>query len=118
MHGSFGRSNTFNFMAAYGPDFKKQFVDRAPISNADIQPTLAKILRLKIASNGKLNGRILEEALLGGPSSVPFKRHVEIAKPAANGKTTVLMYQQVMKQVYFDWACFQGKGASSQDMCP
>jgi hypothetical protein len=118
MHGSFGRSNTFNFMAAYGPDFKKQFVDHAPISNADIQPTLAKILRLKIASNGKLNGRILEEALLGGPSSVPFKRHVEIAKPAANGKTTVLMYQQVMKQVYFDWACFQGKGASSQDMCP
>jgi hypothetical protein len=118
MHGSFGRSNTFNFMAAYGPDFKKQFVDHAPISNADIQPTLATILRLKIASNGKLNGRILEEALLGGPSSVPYKRHVEIATPAANGKTTVLTYQQVMKQVYFDWACFRGKGASSQDMCP
>jgi hypothetical protein len=43
---------------------------------------------------------------------------VQIATPAANGKTTVLTYQQVMKQVYFDWACFQGKGASSQDMCP
>jgi len=40
---------------------KKQFVDHAPISNADIEPTLAKILGLKIASNGKLNGRILEE---------------------------------------------------------
>src|SRR6266550_42846 len=118
MHGSFGRSNTFNFMAAYGPDFKKQFVDHAPISNADIQPTLAKILRLKIASNGKLNGRVLEEALLDGPSSVPFKQHVEIATPAANGKTTVLIYQQVMKQVYFDWACFQDKGASSKTMCP
>jgi hypothetical protein len=118
MHGSFGRSNTFNFMAAYGPDFKKQFVDHAPISNSDIQPTLAKILRLKIASNGKLNGRVLEEALLDGPSSVPFKQHVEIATPAANGKTTVLIYQQVMKQVYFDWACFQDKGASSKTMCP
>ena len=118
MHGSFGRSNTFNFMAAYGPDFKKQFVDQAPISNSDIQPTLAKILRLKIASNGKLNGRVLEEALLDGPSSVPFKQHVEIATPAANGKTTVLIYQQVMKQVYFDWACFQDKGASSKTMCP
>jgi len=68
-------------MAAYGPDFKKQFVDHAPISNSDIQPTLAKILRLKIASNGKLNGRVLEEALLDGPSSVPFKQHVEIATP-------------------------------------
>jgi hypothetical protein len=118
MHGSFGRSNTFNFMAADGPDFKKQFVDHAPISNADIQPTLAKILELTIASNGRLNGRILEESLLGGPSSVPFKSQVEIGPYAANGKTTVLVYQQVMKQVYFDWACFLDKGASSKTMCP
>jgi len=93
-------------------------VDRAPISNADIQPTLAKILGLKIASNGTLNGRILEEALVGGPSSVPSKRHVEIAPYAANGKATALVYQRVMKQVYFDWACFLDKGASSQVMCP
>ena len=118
MHGSFGRSNTFNFMAAIGPDFKKQFVDRAPISNADIQPTLAKILGLHIASNGRLNGRILEEALLGGPVSVPYKSHQESGQTAANGKTTVLTYQQTGKQVYFDWACFQEKNLSSQMMCP
>jgi arylsulfatase A-like enzyme len=117
MHGSFGRGNTFNFMAAIGPDFKKQFVDDAPISNADIQPTLAKILGLKIASHGKLNGRILEEALAGGPSSVAYKRRVEIAPYAANGKTTVLTYQQTAKQVYFDWACFGDKNISSQ-ICP
>src|ERR1700730_5225959 len=114
MHGSFGRANTFNFMAAIGPDFKKQYVDEAPISNADIQPTLAKILGLKIASNGKLNGRILEEALLGGPTSVPYKSHMEIAPVAANGKSTVLMYQQMAKQVYFDWACFRDKRGSGQ----
>src|SRR4029077_8434076 len=41
MHGSLGRAITFNFMAAIGPDFKKQFVDPAPASNADIEPTLA-----------------------------------------------------------------------------
>ena len=118
MHGSFGRGNTFNFMAAIGPDFKKQFEDRAPISNADIQPTLAKILGLRIASNGKLNGRILEEALLGGPSSVPYARRAEIAPFAANGKTTTLIFQKTAKQVYFDWACFQDKGVSAQMMCP
>ena len=118
MHGSFGRGNTFNFMAAIGPDFKKQFEDRAPISNADIQPTLAKILGLRIASNGKLNGRILEEALLGGPSSIPYTRRVEIAQSAANGKTTILVFQKTAKQVYFDWACFQDKGVSVQMMCP
>jgi|SRR5579872_319197 len=118
MHGSFGRSNTFNFMAAFGPDFKKQFADRAPISNADIQPTLAKILGLRVESNGKLNGRILEEALLGGPASVPYESRQQSGQAAANGKTTFLKYQQTGKQVYFDWACFQDKHFNSQMMCP
>jgi hypothetical protein len=105
-------------MAAIGPDFKEQFVDRAPVSNADIQPTLAKILGLRIASNGKLNGRILEEALLGGPSSTPNERHLDIAQRGVKGKATILMYQQMKKQVYFDWACFQDSGTSAQTMCP
>src|SRR5208283_313855 len=30
MHGSFGRGDTMNFMAASGPDFKTGFVDDAP----------------------------------------------------------------------------------------
>src|SRR5882724_7774508 len=114
MHGSFGRSNTFNFMTAIGPDFKKQFVDRAPISNADIQPTLAKILGLKVASNGKLNGRVLQEALVDGPGSMPFKSHLAVAQPAADGRATLLRYQQMGEQVYFDWACFQDKHLNSQ----
>jgi hypothetical protein len=118
MHGSFGRGNTFNFMAAIGPDFKKHFVDESPISNADIQPTLAKILGLRVASTGKLNGRVLEEALLGGPASAPYKRRVDVAQRSVNGKTTVLTYQQMKKQVYFDWACFQDVGTSAQTMCP
>src|SRR5262249_30346354 len=41
MHGSFGRQDTFNFMAASGPDFKKGYVDAAPSSNADLPTTLA-----------------------------------------------------------------------------
>jgi hypothetical protein len=118
MHGSFGRSNTFNFMAAIGPGFKKQFVDRAPISNADIQPTLATILGLKISSNGRLNGRILEEALLGGPSSIPYNSRLEIAQSASNGKTTVLKSQRTARQVYFDWACFLDRRQSDRAMCP
>jgi Type I phosphodiesterase / nucleotide pyrophosphatase len=44
MHGSFGRGDTFNNMAAIGPDFKTGYVDTAPVSNADVVPTLAKIL--------------------------------------------------------------------------
>jgi arylsulfatase A-like enzyme len=119
MHGSFGRANTFNFMAAIGPDFKKQFVDHAPASNADIAPTIAKILGLEVASKGELKGRVLQEALAGGPSSVSYKRRTDIAKSAANGKTTILMYQQVARQVYFDQACFKNAPATkTQSKCP
>ena len=42
-HGSFSRAETRNFMAAIGPDFKAGFADPAPVSNADIAPTLAQI---------------------------------------------------------------------------
>ena len=107
MHGSFGRGNTFNFMAAIGPDFKKQFVDQAPISNADIAPTFAQILGLNIASKGELKGRVLKEALAGGPPSISFERRTAISEGAANGKKTILMYQQTAKQVYFDRGMFQ-----------
>ena len=47
MHGTFGRQDTFNFMAAIGPDFKTSFVDNTPVSNADVAPTLAQILGLR-----------------------------------------------------------------------
>ena len=119
MHGSFGRANTFNFMAAYGPDFKKYFVDQAPISNADIEPTLAAILGLKVPSRGKWNGRVLREALAGGAPSVSFKRETAISKSASNGKQTVLMYQQIGKQLYFDQACFvTAPAAKTKTSCP
>lgn len=68
MHGSFSRANTFNFMAAFGPDFKKRFINPAPVSNADIAPTLAHILGIDLLSKskGKLVGRVIKEALPGG----------------------------------------------------
>jgi arylsulfatase A-like enzyme len=119
MHGSFGRANTLNFMAAIGPDFKKQFVDQAPISNADIAPTLAQILGFDIAGKGELKGRVLREALAGGPPTVSFERRTSISEGAANGKKTILMYQQLAKQVYFDQACFRNAAATrTQNTCP
>jgi hypothetical protein len=67
MHGAFSRADTFNFMAAIGPDFRQHFVDPAPVGNADIAPTLAHILGFERADgHGDATGRVLEEALLGG----------------------------------------------------
>ena len=104
MHGSFGRDNTFNNMAAFGPDFKSGYVDRTPASNADLTPTLAHLLGFELPSHGNLRGRILTEALKGGPEDVRYQRKV-IQSGQAGGNSTVLFYQQVQGQTYFDEAC-------------
>ncbi|HEY4972071.1 MAG TPA: alkaline phosphatase family protein, partial [Steroidobacteraceae bacterium] len=63
MHGSFGRDNTFNFMAAIGPDFKVKYRDELPAGNADITPTVLQLLGWQSRARGVLTGRALDEAL-------------------------------------------------------
>src|SRR6476620_3510556 len=53
MHGSFGRGDTMNFMAAIGPDFKAGYADPLPVSNADVGATAAKIMGLKTMPKGE-----------------------------------------------------------------
>jgi hypothetical protein len=106
MHGSLGRDNTFNNMAAIGPDFKRGFVDAAPVSNADIARTLATILRLPLPGTGDLEGRVLFEALSGGPGFIPFLRATAISFEASSDRATVLQYQEAAGRRYFDVACF------------
>jgi hypothetical protein len=106
MHGGFGRESTFNNMAAIGPDFKKG-PDPAPVSNADIAPTLAKIMGIPLKSEGPLAGRVLEEALLGGPSPSSVLRE-QTALPAPGKLQTVLVYQEYAGKRYFDKACLAG----------
>ena len=55
-HGSFSRAETRNFMAAIGPDFKTGYADPAPISNADIAPTLAHVMGLRASGQRRAQG--------------------------------------------------------------
>jgi hypothetical protein len=108
MHGSFSRADTWNFMAASGPDFRKRFRDDLPASNADIGRTIARILNLNIPSAGLLRGRIVNEALVGGrPERV--SAHTVMSAPAANGLRTVLRQQRVGETLYNDVAGFPGR---------
>src|SRR5438046_7587139 len=66
MHGSFGRGDTLNFMAAIGPDFKGGYVDALPVSNADVGATAARLLGLKTTPKRELIGRVLSEAMPNG----------------------------------------------------
>jgi arylsulfatase A-like enzyme len=108
MHGTFSRADTMNFMAAVGPDFKRGFVDEAPVSNADIGQTLAHLLGLKIPFKGGLRGRVAEEALPGGATPAVSSGTLR-SKPSASGIETVVNYQQVGSSRYFDAAGFPGR---------
>ena len=108
MHGSFSRGETLNFMAAIGPDFKAGFADPAPVSNADIGKTLAHVLGLNIAAKGKLQGRVIAEAMPGG--AAPKVSSGALHGPtAADGHATVLVYQETQGTRYFDAAGFPGR---------
>jgi len=108
MHGSFGRGDTMNFMAAIGPDFKAGYADALPVSNADVGATAARILGLTQKPNGNLIGRVMTEAMPNG--ATPKATSDSIKSPAsANGLRTVLNFQRVGSQRYFDAAGFPGR---------
>ena len=108
MHGSFGRGDTMNFMAAIGPDFKSGYVDALPVSNADVGATAAKILGLTQKPKGNLVGRAMTEAMPNGTTPKATSGSVK-SEPAAGGLRTVLNFQRVGSQRYFDVAGFPGR---------
>jgi len=108
MHGSFGRGDTLNFMAAIGPDFKSGYVDPLPVSNADVGTTAAKLLGLTPKPKGNLVGRVITEAMPNGATPWGFSGTVT-SQLSANGLRTILKFQRVSKQRYFDVAGFRGR---------
>ena len=130
MHGGFGREVTFNNMTALGPDFKRGFTDPLPVSNADIAPTLAHIMGLQLPALGKLQGRVLNEALQGstrqgarnesashseaGHGNAPA-RHLSVSSsPTAAGRVTTLLYQELHGHRYFDSATLTEKSGKAK----
>ena len=63
-HGSFSPTDVHISLMAHGPDFKSGFFDTLPSANVDLAPTVARILNLTMPD---VQGRVLEEALEGGP---------------------------------------------------
>jgi hypothetical protein len=108
MHGSFGRGDTLNFMAAIGPDFKAGYIDPLPVNNADVGMTIAQLLGLRPANAGGLTGRVMSEALPNGVVPKSFDGSI-VSKPSASGLQTVVKFQRVLSQRYFDVAGFPGR---------
>jgi len=64
-HGSMSPWNVRNTFLAWGPGFKKRTTVTTPVGNLDVAPTVLTLLGL--AEGGALDGRVLTEALDGGP---------------------------------------------------
>ena len=64
-HGSFSPTDVHISLMAHGPAFKSGFIDTLPTANVDLAPTVARILNLSMPD---VQGRVLEEALQGGPT--------------------------------------------------
>jgi predicted AlkP superfamily pyrophosphatase or phosphodiesterase len=114
MHGSFGRGDTMNFMAAIGPDFKAGYVDALPVSNADVGATAAKLLGLTPKPHGELIGRVMTEAMPNGATPKATTDTIK-SSPSADGLRTVLKLQRVGSQRYFDAAGFPGRTVGLDD---
>ena len=115
-HGGFGRDQTFNNMAAMGPDFKPGFADPLPMGNIDIAPTVAKILGFEMPSTGSLKGRVLQEALAGGEAGKAPAMQTLVSAPTSDGLATVLEFQEFQGVRYYDKACIIAKDAPQR--CP
>ena len=64
-HGSMGRSELRNVLFARGPHFKQATTLNTPSGNTDLAPTILRVLG--IDHGHRMDGRVLEEALTGGP---------------------------------------------------
>ena len=117
MHGSLGRDNTFNNMAAIGPDFRQGFTDRLPVGNADIAPTAAHILGLQLPDTGQLQGRVLSEALSGAVDGRAPQVQTLVSSGSATGRATVLHYQEIEGRRYLDDACFVELARAARQSC-
>ena len=66
-HGSMSRHEIKNILFASGPSFKSTLKLDTPSSNLDLAPTILRILG--ISGEWEMHGRVLDEALAGGPDA-------------------------------------------------
>jgi arylsulfatase A-like enzyme len=107
-HGSLSRSDTANFMAAIGPSFKSAFANHAPVSNADIAPTLAHLLGIELPASGTLKGRVMTEILNDGADVVSTRKDI-VSDPSPEGLRTIVNLQYVGDTPYFSAGGFEGR---------
>src|SRR5262249_22651833 len=79
-HGTTSPFDIHNTLIAAGPDFRERVTSDVPTSNADIAPTLLRLLGMPVGS--RMTGRVIDEALKTGraPGSIAVTHETLTAK--------------------------------------
>ena len=85
-HGSFSPTDTHISLMASGPDFKSGLHDPLPTANVDVAPTVGRILKFSMPD---AQGRVLEEALRGGPPITEYAVVNKTHRSSIRGGLTV-----------------------------
>ena len=83
-HGSMSRHEMNNVLIARGPGFKQAARVKSPTGNVDIAPTALGLLGLPVPDD--VDGRVLMEALVGGPDSVEWTSTTRSAERTLEGR--------------------------------
>ena len=82
-HGSMSRHDMNNVMLARGPSFVRGARVASPTGNADVAPTVLRLLGLPIPPD--MDGRVVSEALTGGGGAVEWTSEIRRAERRLNG---------------------------------
>jgi arylsulfatase A-like enzyme len=101
-HGSMSPWSIRNTCFAWGVDFKRGVEVRVPASNVDLVPTILAIKGL--SADTSYDGRVLREALLGGPDEeqVAVETRVLTTKTDGGHYQAAIQFSTVEHQRYID----------------
>ncbi len=104
-HGTSSPWDIHNTLIAFGPDFKSKTQIKTPTSNADLAPTICKLLGISPAPT--MTGRIIEELLDDGPDARDIKILEREYRSEAHGKNAGYKVEANESSVngvdYLDW---------------
>ncbi|HEY4282520.1 MAG TPA: alkaline phosphatase family protein [Chthoniobacterales bacterium] len=101
-HATLSRFDMHNTLVAAGPDLQRGKSDNLPTGNVDLAPTVLSILKIPVAN--KMDGRVLDEALItGGAPAKPETQTIEATRRFPTGVwRQSLRVSRVGTTVYLD----------------
>ena len=101
-HGATSPYDIHNVLIAAGPDFRSHATSDAPTGNADLAPTLLRLLGLPVPAG--MTGRVIDEAFEDGPapSSLRIERTSESVRSPDGGYELTAHFSAVAGHRYLD----------------